>query len=50
MADPTPSVLSRLVIAIQTFWQVLVEPPFATAAAALRTSDLGRRTRAFAAA
>jgi hypothetical protein len=38
MADPTPSLLSRLVIAIQTFWQVLVDPRFAAAAADLRTS------------
>lgn len=39
MADPTPSVRSRLVIAIQTFWQVLVDPRAAAAAAALRTSE-----------
>lgn len=37
MADPTPSVLSRLVIAVQIFWRVLVDPRVA-AAAALRTS------------
>ena len=35
-ANPTPSVLSRLVIGLNAFWRILGNPQFAAAVAALR--------------
>lgn len=37
MTDSTPTIVNRLVIAFKTFWRVLVDPAFATAAAQLGT-------------
>ena len=36
MAKSTPSVFSRLLIALATFWRILVDPRFAAAVAELR--------------
>lgn len=38
MAESTPSVFSRIAIAFATFWRALVDPPFAAAVDALRST------------